>query len=243
MKQYLINRITALLIILVSITSCDKKEYGDISVTDVKLSYYGNRLMESNEEVDLMFGPTMYLFAVISPENATNQNVMWESSDETVATMTIYGGGDRVGINALAEGKTTITVATEDGKKTASCVVNVFQLKSPSIHMKVSYGSISDYSFTSGSVLRAKQGTNLDFKIQVTQGAPKMQTFRITSWIEAESKETIVMEENLYKGIYEGKNEYEFEYTAIAGNNEEVLFFELVDGEHFFVAQVTIEPY
>ena len=251
MKKYFSNIITVL-IIFVSITSCDENKNGNVAVTDVKLSYYGNRLMEPNEEVVLMFGPTMYLFAVLSPENATNQNVTWKNSDEAVATFTVYDNGDRVGVNALAEGITTITVTTEDGNKTASCIVYVPPgggLVSANINMKVSYGIISDYSITSGQVLYVKQGTSLNFKMHVTLGSfkHKLQFFRIFSWIEAESaNENKVMEKKLYENLHDGINEYEFEfeYTTIASNNEEVLFFELSDDsrEVFVIAQVIIKP-
>jgi len=60
------------------------------------------------------------LIASVSPDNATNQTVKWTSSNETVATVTNNGK-----VTAKAPGTATITVTTEDGGKTASCVVTV----------------------------------------------------------------------------------------------------------------------
>lgn len=63
---------------------------------------------------------TYQLKATISPADATNQNVKWESSDSSVADV------DQSGlVGALKEGTATITVTTEDGNKTAICTVTV----------------------------------------------------------------------------------------------------------------------
>ena len=55
------------------------------------------------------------LAATVLPENATNKDVTWASSDETVATVT---NGN---ITPIKAGETTITVTTVDGNKTAQC--------------------------------------------------------------------------------------------------------------------------
>lgn len=61
---------------------------------------------------------TETLVATITPENATNKNVTWTSSDETIATV------DNAGlVKMIKDGKATITVKTEDGDFTATCEV------------------------------------------------------------------------------------------------------------------------
>ncbi len=67
----------------------------------------------------LKAGDSLALTATVLPAAATNTNVSWSSSDETVATV---AGGTVTGIGA---GTATITVTTVDGGKTASCVVTV----------------------------------------------------------------------------------------------------------------------
>ena len=59
------------------------------------------------------------LEATVLPENATNQNVIWSSSDTSVATV---NDGK---ITPIKTGTTTITVKTEDGNKTATCALTV----------------------------------------------------------------------------------------------------------------------
>ena len=55
----------------------------------------------------------------ILPSDATNKNVTWSSSNENVAT--VSGGV----VTGVAAGTATITVTTEDGGFTATCVVTV----------------------------------------------------------------------------------------------------------------------
>ena len=70
-------------------------------------------------ENTIMVGETFTLTATIKPANATNKNITWSSSDESVATV------EDGSVTAKAEGTTTITVTTEDGSKTATCTVTV----------------------------------------------------------------------------------------------------------------------
>lgn len=64
-------------------------------------------------------GEELTLVATITPSDATNKKITWSSSEESVATV---NGGK---VTAVAVGEATITVTTEDGNKTASCVVTV----------------------------------------------------------------------------------------------------------------------
>ena len=81
-----------------------------VAVTGVKLS---------QETASLTVGGTLTLTATVEPENATNQNVTWSSDNESVATV---DGGK---VTAVGTGTANITVTTEDGSKTATCVVTV----------------------------------------------------------------------------------------------------------------------
>ena len=68
----------------------------------------------------ILIGATEALTAVISPSNATNQNVTWRSSNTDVATVSTSGT-----VSAVDAGTATITVTTEDGGRTANCSVTV----------------------------------------------------------------------------------------------------------------------
>ena len=83
-----------------------------VPVTGVKLD---------KTELSLYTGESALLNATVEPDNATNKNVTWESSDETIATV------DNGEVTAQAAGEATITVTTSDGGFTATCTVTVTQ--------------------------------------------------------------------------------------------------------------------
>ena len=70
-------------------------------------------------DIDLSVGKTQELNAIFTPENATNKIVRWSTADANIATV------DSGVVTAVAEGKTTITVTTDDGAKIATCNVTV----------------------------------------------------------------------------------------------------------------------
>ncbi|MBQ9659494.1 MAG: Ig-like domain-containing protein [Clostridia bacterium] len=74
---------------------------------------------------EIQLGKTLKLTPTFSPSNTTNKIVTWTSSDETVATVDNAGN-----ITPKKIGSTIITVASEDGKKKATCTVTVTQTTS-----------------------------------------------------------------------------------------------------------------
>ena len=70
-------------------------------------------------EATLTEGETVSLTANVKPENASNKNVIWSSSNTSVATVT---GGT---VTAVSEGTAVITATTVDGGYTSSCTVTV----------------------------------------------------------------------------------------------------------------------
>ena len=80
-------------------------------VTEVKLD---------KTNLALEVGGTATLTATVEPDNATNQNVTWESDNTTVATVDTYGN-----VTAIGAGTAIITVTTQDGTFEATCAVTV----------------------------------------------------------------------------------------------------------------------
>lgn len=83
----------------------------DVDVTGVSLD---------KSELTLAVKGTYTLKATVAPADADNKSVTWKSSDDKIATVDKDGK-----VTAVAIGKATITVTTEDGGKTATCVVTV----------------------------------------------------------------------------------------------------------------------
>lgn len=104
------------LILVFTTYSCsdDKKEIlpETIDVVSVELN---------KEQVSMKVGETFELLATINPENATNTDLKWESTDKTIVEV------ENGHLKALAAGEAKITVTTKDGNKTASCTVVVEQ--------------------------------------------------------------------------------------------------------------------
>ena len=72
-------------------------------------------------ELALYTGDTASLTATVAPDNATNKNVTWSSSDNTVATVDNNGN-----VTAVKAGTATITATAADGSGcSATCTVTV----------------------------------------------------------------------------------------------------------------------
>lgn len=63
---------------------------------------------------------TTNLTATVFPSNATNKEITWSSSDDTVATVTNEGV-----VTGVSDGTAIITATTTDGAKTDICMVTV----------------------------------------------------------------------------------------------------------------------
>ena len=83
----------------------------------------------NKSEVSLHVDETEILTATITPANATDTSVLWESSNATIATVT---GGK---ITALRVGSATITATANDGGQIASCEVYVTPIPVESVSL------------------------------------------------------------------------------------------------------------
>ncbi len=110
MKKINLNLLMAVLV-MVGFASCKPNGPTTVAVTSVTVN---------PTSIELKVGATSKLTATVTPNDATNQKVTWTSSNVSVATVDASGT-----VTAVAEGTATITVTTEDGKKTATCQVTV----------------------------------------------------------------------------------------------------------------------
>ena len=87
-----------------------KVKASEILATNIKLN---------KTTMQLEIGKSEKLIATIEPSNTTNKVITWTSSNSSVATVNNDGT-----VTIIAEGETTITAKTSNGK-TASCTVTV----------------------------------------------------------------------------------------------------------------------
>ncbi|MCD8307307.1 MAG: Ig-like domain-containing protein [Clostridia bacterium] len=94
----------------ITITAADGSGVtADIEV-NVTVAVSGVSIDQGDDTITLEKGSTFTLTATVTPDNASNKNVAWSSSDTSVVTVE-----DGV-ITAVAAGTATITVKTEDGE-------------------------------------------------------------------------------------------------------------------------------
>lgn len=86
--------------------------------------------------IELIEGDEFRLNATVSPDNATNKNLIWKSGNPEVASV-----ADGL-VTALKPGRTTVSVTTEDGDKTASCEVVISARVYPVTEVSLNKSSI-----------------------------------------------------------------------------------------------------
>ena len=90
-----------------------------VTVQPDTVAVTGVTLAEHNLEIEET-GAAQQLHATVSPEEASNKAVQWQSSNPTVASVSQTGL-----VTPLQAGQTTITVTTVDGNHQDTCVVTV----------------------------------------------------------------------------------------------------------------------
>ena len=115
----------------ITVTTVDGNKTASCTVT-VKVPVTGVTLDKT--AITLPVGGTYTLVSTVAPTDASNKNVSWSTSNILVASVS---DGK---ITAIAKGTATITVYTDDGEYTATCVVTVDPSES----------SRNDYSYSTG---------------------------------------------------------------------------------------------
>jgi uncharacterized protein YjdB len=81
-------------------------------------------------------GESERLFALLTPSNATNQTVMWQSSDVLIAEVDVSGS-----VKGVAEGgPVTITATSVDGGKIATATITVVSVTVPVTGININKG-------------------------------------------------------------------------------------------------------
>jgi len=105
----------------ITVTTRDGGKTANCAVTVVEPIHVESVTLDKHN-LSLVVGDNDYLTATISPTDATDPSVSWASDNETVATV------ENGKVTAVGKGTTTITVTTNDGHYTDTCVVTVTPL-------------------------------------------------------------------------------------------------------------------
>ena len=103
----------------ITVTTEDGGKTATCQVTVNARMYNVESVSLDKTNITLTEGDSKTLTATVYPDNATNKNVSWRSSNTSVATV------NNGVVTAIKAGTATITVTTEDGGKTATCQVTV----------------------------------------------------------------------------------------------------------------------
>lgn len=141
-------------------------------------------------------GSTETLTATITPNNATNQNVTWESSNPSVATVDESGK-----VTAIAPGEATITATAQSDKtKSVTCTVTVHTATTITTQPQ----SVSVTEGQSATFSVAASGDNLRYQWQINSGNGWSDITGATDASYTIDRTTTAMSGNQYRCIVTG---------------------------------------
>ena len=163
--------------------SCEKTPE-EIAVSSVSLS---------QPSAEMIIGETVQLKVSISPSNATDKNVIWGSSKQSVATVSDSGL-----VTAIAEGTSTVTASA--GGKSATCTITV------------SKGTVEVTSIVlNKTALSLYKGESETLKVTI---GPSDATDKTVTWISSDSSVASIDSNGKVTAIAKGAATI----TAKAGN-------------------------
>jgi len=121
------------------------------------------------------------LTATIYPDNASNKNVRWSSSDDNIAT--VIPNGLNATVKAAGVGVAEITVTTEDRSKTATCVVTVVYGLPEQSTYKIRYEDLAD-SYTVGNLVDVAGKNQEQINSSVKEAVEGIKPIKVTLFTE-----------------------------------------------------------
>jgi uncharacterized protein YjdB len=171
---------------IITVTTVDggKTATCTFTVTSDTFSVPVTSVSLSETSISLYIGASNWLFAIVMPEDATNKNVTWSSSNPAVATVS---NGTVIGVSV---GSATITVTTADGGYSASC----------SVYVNSSTVSVTDVSL-SKTTLSLEVG---DSETLTTTVMPSNATNKSVSWSSSVPSVVTVLPNGLVTAVSAG---------------------------------------
>ncbi|SEL55021.1 Listeria/Bacterioides repeat-containing protein [Butyrivibrio sp. ob235] len=109
------------------------KSSASVYVTDENDNIFVGNITLSDTLLECEYGDTGIITYTVAPANATNKNIIWESSNKYVATVEDKGA-EGIVYTVTGPGKAIITAKSEDGSCETACEINV-----PYVNIKVTY--------------------------------------------------------------------------------------------------------
>lgn len=188
------------------------EQSGNVPVTGVTLDRNSEEL-EVNEMTSL--------YHTVSPENATNKEVTYESSNPDIVEV-IGFSNERVTIKAVAVGNATITVTTVDGEYTAQCEVTVTEGSGGNVPVRSYFGVVSDdFVVNEQNIKENTEELNLSSK-------------NYTTTVEMDYQKTLYAYPKSYGALESIKDANGFEYL-LSYTREEIS----MNGEDYYVYILT----
>lgn len=190
-----------------SISTCKTditSKFVEIVPKDASGTVYIERLMLSKEEVEFDEGDELNLTAIFTPENVTNNELVWTTANDDVAS--VNGNGRLTGTGV---GETTVTVTskgTDEWGRTlsATCKVKV----NPAIRLM--------------GPAYVEEGKNAE----LTLDFPSSMVIESKEWYTSDETKATVSNEGVVSGVAHTYNQYTYEYDVVTVNcmiNESII--------------------
>ncbi len=177
----------------------------------------------------LLVGETVQLTATINPGTAANKTITWSSNNESVATV------NNGLVTAKSAGNATITVTTQDGNKTASCIISVVAaLTDVTYHANAFFIENGRYVGVNYSITRTAErklhyevivnGTVVGLVMQVNDGDWRAMAYDANTKVYSYTSESTYTDGDVLSGFFYpafagGANRWDFTYTVGSTNS------------------------
>jgi uncharacterized protein YjdB len=165
----------------ITVTTADGSKKATVAVTVKNVAVTGITLNMTS--TDLIIGDSKTITATIAPANATNKNITWISSDNSIVTVT------NGVIKGIKVGNVTITATTTDGSKKATVAVTVKAI------------DVSSVVINNKDVTSLEVGNTLKLKTTIE---PTNATNKAVTWTSSNNNIATVDNTGLVKALNKG---------------------------------------
>lgn len=197
--------LSAVAIALLAIGSCDETPVPSENKTDVK------SVTINDQSVNVMVGETKQVDMTMNPKNANTAQLVWESSDESIATVS---SGAITGVK----------------NGTATIAVTIYGQESPAASVKV---IVDKYSVTSVTLDHSSLTVICGKDVKITASvAPDNASFKTVTWESSDKAVATVKDDGTVSGVKAGSATI----TATADGKSATCAVTVIDADDFDIA-------